>query len=92
MPRWLPVQVEPVGLSNLSVNNRHEKQKQIRSRKAGLYCVTLPLLLSIGLGGKGRGLRVQGCQKLKTFYSENFLPPLGLRVKSELEEVAWLFF
>lgn len=39
-PRRLPVQVEPVGLSNLfdslSVNERQEKQKQVRSRKAGL--------------------------------------------------------
>lgn len=40
MPQWLPVQLEPVGHSNLfdslSVDERQEKQKQVRTRKAGL--------------------------------------------------------
>lgn len=88
-PQRLPVQVEPVGLSNLfgslSVNeNKYDLGKLT-------YCVTLPFLVSIGLVGKGRGPSEQGCQK-QTFYFENFLPPLGLCAISKLEEVAWLFF
>lgn len=80
------MQVEPVGLSNLfdslSVNERQENKYDLRK---------LPFLVSIGLVGKGRGPSEQACQKHKHFTLKTSSRPL-VCVKSELEEVAWLFF
>lgn len=76
--------------SQTSVSTKGMKNKNKYGLGKQGYCVTLPLLLSIGLGGKGRGLRVQGCQKIKHFTVKTSSHPSVCVLKASWRK--WLGF